>query len=331
MCRYKTLSVPFRATTDLKGATNSRWTDFVILGAILAVGIWLRIWGIRFGFPHDFTRPDEEVIVGPALKILQGDPNPHFFIYPTLFIYANAVALAALFGLERLAGETQTLAAFTGRADLSTFHLVGRTLAAAAGITTIAALYAVGRELFSRRVGATSAALLSVAYLHVRDSHFAVTDVPLTLLVVGAFWSAARCATRGATLSRVAIAGIVCGLATATKYNAALTVAPVLVTILAELPTRGSKRTSTALAVVFFSQIVGFFIGTPFSVLDARAFLADVGVVILTLFTGQYSGTVDPANLVWGERGWTHHLEVNLERVRVDRDDRGRLAGYSSR
>ncbi|HWW82022.1 MAG TPA: glycosyltransferase family 39 protein, partial [Vicinamibacterales bacterium] len=296
----------------MTATTESRRIDFVILAAILIIGGWFRVWALTFGLPHDFTRPDEEVIVGPALKMLHGDLNPHFFIYPTLFIYANAVALAAIFGWERLTGETHTLAEFASRVDPSLLHLTGRALSAGAGVATIAVLYFAARELFSRRTALTSATLLAVSYLHVRDSHFGVTDVPLTLLVVGTFWSAARCAMRGASPFRVATAGLLSGLATATKYNAALTIAPVLVAILADLPTRGARRISISVAVAFICQVAGFLFATPFAVLDSRAFLADVGVVSRTLFTGQYSGAIDPANVVWGERGWIHHLTFNL-------------------
>src|SRR5579859_2537464 len=122
----------------MTATTESRRIDFVILAAILIIGGWFRVWALTFGLPHDFTRPDEEVIVGPALKMLQGDLNPHFFIYPTLFIYANAVALAAIFGWERLTGETRTLAEFVSRADPSLLHLTGRALSAGAGVATIA-------------------------------------------------------------------------------------------------------------------------------------------------------------------------------------------------
>ncbi len=63
-----------------------------LLTVIVATGAALRFWSVRFGLPHDLARPDEEKIVTAALGILGGDLNPHFFLYPSLFIYVTAGA-----------------------------------------------------------------------------------------------------------------------------------------------------------------------------------------------------------------------------------------------
>src|SRR5438874_444420 len=76
-----------------------------------------------------------------------------------------------------------------------------------------------------------AAAFLAVAFLHVRDSHFGVTDVPAAFLTVCAFWAALRCATEGARDARVALAGALCGLAASTKYNAAVALLPAMAAI----------------------------------------------------------------------------------------------------
>src|SRR5262249_60767018 len=86
------------------------------LGALLLLGGVLRLWGLRFGLPHDFSRPDEEKIVGAALGVLQGDLNPHIFLYPSLFIYANAAVYWVLFAIERIVGATASRADFAASA-----------------------------------------------------------------------------------------------------------------------------------------------------------------------------------------------------------------------
>src|SRR5205809_4079529 len=147
---------------------------------VMGTGAALRFWGIRFGLPHDFARPDEEKLIGPALHILQGDPNPHFFLYPTLFIYAMSAADAVVFGLERLAGLTASRASFAAQSitDPSILHLTARVLAAAAGVATIPVLYSAVRHISSARAALVASVFLAGAFLHVRDSHFGVTDVP---------------------------------------------------------------------------------------------------------------------------------------------------------
>src|SRR5919197_4814885 len=166
--------------------------DRVLVVLLLAFCGVLRFWALGFGLPHDFARPDEEKLIGAALGIFQGDPNPHFFLYPTLFIYAIAAAYAVLFGVERLAGLTTSQASFLAQAaaDPTLLHLVPRLLSAAAGAATIPILFLAAREVSSTRAALIASALLSVAFLHVRDSHFGVTDVPVTFLTVCAFWAA---------------------------------------------------------------------------------------------------------------------------------------------
>ena len=80
---------------------------------VMALGAFLRLWGLQFGLPHPFARPDEEVVVDLALGVLK-DPNPHFFDWPTLFPYARplgwlaVVLLAADVVAERFAAPPES-------------------------------------------------------------------------------------------------------------------------------------------------------------------------------------------------------------------------------
>src|SRR5439155_1355509 len=136
---------------------------------VMGAGAALRFWGIQFGLPDDFARPDEEKLIGAALNILQGDPNPHFFLYPTLFIYVMSAAYAVLSGVERLAGATASRADFVAQsiADPSLLHLTARLLAAAAGVATIPDLYSAVRRVSSARAALIASGFLAVAFLPV--------------------------------------------------------------------------------------------------------------------------------------------------------------------
>ena len=63
-----------------------------------------RIWAIDFCLPGAVCRPDEQTNAGIALSIAAGDPNPHFFNYPSLYFYA-------LGSLGRLLGPARELSA----------------------------------------------------------------------------------------------------------------------------------------------------------------------------------------------------------------------------
>jgi hypothetical protein len=182
-------------------------------------------------------------------------------------------------------------------------HLVPRVLSAAAGTATIAALFGAAKELFSTRVALLASAFLAVTFLHVRDSHFGVTDVPATFLTVCAFWASVRCATKGVTLRRAAVAGVLCGLATSTKYNTALVLLPAIVAIVWQ-PERNRRPALVvrALAVLLLGAAIAFVAGTPFAVLDSSTFLAAVTGV------GRHLG----AGHVVMARGWMYHAIFTL-------------------
>src|SRR5947208_1988115 len=88
----------------------------LLLAAITVVGAAVRFWGIGFGLPHTYARPDEDAIVTIATRIYRDGPNPHFFVYPTLAFWAivahdvdrtrwtNVLGAGALCGL---AGSTK--------------------------------------------------------------------------------------------------------------------------------------------------------------------------------------------------------------------------------
>jgi len=281
----------------------------------MAGGLGLRLWGLRFGLPHDFARPDEEKLIGAALGIFQGDPNPHFFLYPTLFIYVIAAGFAVLFIIERIAGATASQANFVAQsvANPSMLHLTARFLAALIGTATIPVLYSAARQLSSHRAALISSTLLAVTFLHVRDSHFAATDVPATFLTTCAFWAAAQCASCGVTPGRMMAAGLLSGLAASTKYNSALAVLPAFVVIASGVRTRDAVRQASRLTALLLAALaIGFLVGTPFALLDLRAFLTEFTIQSRTALGRHHGSILDAARAVVGQRGWSHHLTFTL-------------------
>jgi 4-amino-4-deoxy-L-arabinose transferase-like glycosyltransferase len=285
-----------RSDRNSPGGTATRSALILIIAAAAA----LRFWGLRFGLPQPFARPDEEVIADVALGVLR-DPNPHFFDWPTLFMYLTAAAYAVLFAFERALGGAIRHATIAKAEFEPVLHLIPRAISATSGVLTVAALYGAARELFSQRVALLSAGCLALTYLHVRDSHFGVTDVPVTFLTVCALWAGLRCATKGLTNSRVAMAGLLCGLATTTKYNGALIVLPAVMAIIAQTVVRQPRAVGPAiraLGLLGLCATVAFLAGTPFAALDWRTFLPAVIGVRHHLARGHVVLT----------KGWTYHV-----------------------
>jgi 4-amino-4-deoxy-L-arabinose transferase-like glycosyltransferase len=106
--------------------------------------------------------------------------------------------------------------------------------------------------------------------LHVRESHYTLTDVPCTFAVALTFLLALRARER-ATVGSFALAGAAAGLAAAIKYNGILALVIPLV-ICAMTPALRKPRPLVALAVV--ATTVGtFLVAAPYTLLDLPHFL----------------------------------------------------------
>lgn len=274
-----------------------------ILCGILAIGTAARLWGIAFGLPHPMSRPDEGGIIAVAGGFRWGDFNPHTFRYPALFYLIVAGALTALPICERILHRIAPFhfAPLPGEiyATTTTNYLTARWLSATAGITSILVVFRIAARLFGRPSALAAAAFLSLSFLHVRDSHFGVTDVPMTLIVLVAFLYVVRLSESDRRTDLV-MAGLTSGLATSTKYNAALVALPALFAIFAYSPaTRplGGRAARAAAFVVLMTA--AFLITSPYTLLDFEHFYADF--------------TDEARHLAQGHRvvlvsGWIHHV-----------------------
>lgn len=62
----------------------------IALVLTITLGAAWRVWAIDFGLPRPEARRDESELLEKALGVVRGDLNPHFFNYPSLFIYVLA-------------------------------------------------------------------------------------------------------------------------------------------------------------------------------------------------------------------------------------------------
>jgi hypothetical protein len=276
------------------------------LFAIVVLGAALRLYPIWFGFPYPHARPDEETAVGLALAMQGGDLNPRFFHWPSFAIYV----FAALFRVS------STIRGILGIDPLTVtaYVVIARGFVALAGTLTIVVLFRLARRAADTSTALTAALLLAVALVHVRDSHFAMTDVLMTLLLTASLAFLLRALDHGAieesrrrALKGFAIAGLVGGLAASTKYSAAAILVAMGAAQLVWLAySRKALWSSlawmpTALFVAAFAA--GFLIGTPYAVLDTTKFTADLAFDFTHLAGGH---GVDLG------RGWTYHMRRSL-------------------
>ncbi len=259
----------------------------LLLLALFALAI--RLVGLDFDQNH-FFHPDERAI-GDAILKLSFHPlqlNPHFFAYGSLPFYLTK-------------GVSSLLASLSGRGWFASYDgvvHVGRFLSALAGALTVLLVAAVGRRLYGQKAGLLAGLLLALAVLHVQTSHFASTDVTLTLFVLLSLAASGRLARRGRVRDAL-LAGALTGLALATKASAAPLLLPMAVAVfLACRPARAFRRGALLLAAGGAAVVTAFFLGEPYAFLTFHEFwrsLSEQGAMVrhagLMPYTNQYVGT----------------------------------------
>lgn len=280
--------------------STGRWLLLIVLA-----GAILRLVPIWFGLPYLGARPDEEVATGIAARVAAGDLNPRFFHWPSLTFYVFA-------GLFRAAGAIRRLAGSDGGLSAAEQLLVARACVALAGTATLVVLFDLGRRVAGPSTGLLAAALLAVAMLHVRDSHFAMTDVLMTLLVTAALALLVRAVDQGEPVRawrRFAAAGVVAGLAVSTKYNAAAIGASMgaaqLLVWSPDWRSVASPRTWLPSIAFAVACVAGFLVGTPYALLDFGRFASHLYFDFTHLAEGH------GLNIDLG-RGWSSHLTRSL-------------------
>jgi len=268
---------------------------------ILGGAALVRGWALGFGLPHLGCRPDEEAIASIAGGLYGGNLNPHSFTYPPLFMLAVAGGMRAIEIAQRVLAIVEIHPGLPSSTSVAMYS-IARVLSAASGVATAAVLYHTAMRLFGRRVGLVSAALLAFAFLNVRDSHFGVTDVAMTFMLLAAFSWVVRLSASGDTRDLVG-AAVLAGLATATKYNAALVALPAVLALLTD-PT-GRALSQRLWRVVLFGVLMlsTFLIVAPFSVVEYRQLIEE-----LRLVSQHLSGGHGPDL----GRGWTYHVTTTL-------------------
>lgn len=219
------------------------------------------------------THPDEPDVMAATTRMLRtGSLNPNWFLYPSLYLYL----LLPFLGLRSI--SLRGSQAITSLDDVHyrepAFYEVGRTLSGVMGAATVVLIYVLATRLFpgrtGRRGGLVASSILSFSFLHVRESHHAVTDATLTFIVTLALFAIARLMSLGRDRDYL-IAGAVVGLAGATKYSAiGLLVVLGAAHLMGRKPGDWFSR-KPVLAVAGLAG--GFLAGTPYAVFNWPLFL----------------------------------------------------------
>lgn len=286
--------------------------------ALFAVALLLRGIGLAWGLPsreHWYSYHPDEYQIAQAiyqLDFLNGEFNPKFFNYPSLFIYLAYIAhgLLGFFGLTTPPSSDPVQTALY----LQGLIFSGRVVSAVLGAATVPLVFFIARQIGGEKIGLLAALLMTLSPGHVQHSHFATSDVPATFFITLVAWLSLRAlrgnapaAWRGKHLMLAAFAS---GLAAATKYNAGLIVIIPLLTWLYLRRQDGAARANPVTIIAL--SMTGFLVGCPFSVLDFPTFWGDgqnMGFAYeLLVHPKQGHGDVFQGT----GNGWWYHATYNL-------------------
>lgn len=181
---------------DFLDGTN-RWTPWIILCAIVAVGAYLRLWHADqlVNAFHDY---EPAVYILDARSITQGYlPYRDFvLVHPPLYEYVLAAAIK-IFGYS---------------------FFLGKYVSAFFSISSIVLIYMVGKKAMHSAAGLVAAALFAVSPDMVYNGGRGVQEaLGIFLVLVGTFFALAYFSRK--RVWTLFVAGAMCGLAAATKYT----------------------------------------------------------------------------------------------------------------
>jgi hypothetical protein len=280
-------------TNRKRAARRTPSPPYRLLIPLLVAAAGLRFLALDFGLPGKY-RPDEEFLVSRGLGILGGETNPHFFQYPSLYMYL----LAGVYGVWRAVGGALGMfgpdgfQAYIDAHAEAPAYLVARWTTAVVGVAGVAATYRLGRLAFNARVGVLAAAFLAFSYSHVRESHFATTDVTMVLWATLALAAMIAVAREG-RLADSLQAGTLAGLAFSTKYPALALSVPLVLSHVVPWRRDAPKRILAAGA----AMAAAFALTSPYVLLDFKSFRE--AMAMESGFLGGLAGLTTPTGLHW--------------------------------
>lgn len=266
----------------LKIIDKNSTTIKYLLGMIIVLGLALRIWGINYDLPYIY-HPDEPVYVNISQAIFKtGDLNPHFFNYPSLFFYLNALAYIPYYLVGKVLGVFSMRLDILGPSSLvmgvtlapfPTSIVLGRLVTILFGTLTVLTTYLTSKILSgSAWIGLLSALAVATSPINVLLSRYITPDSFVSFFISLSVFLSLLIYKEG-KLRYYILTGVSIGLAISSKYNGAIFGVVLVLAHFFRYGMKGIKikRFYLALLCIF----VSFIVTTPYAVIDFQKFWND--------------------------------------------------------
>lgn len=251
--------------------------------AVVALSCLFRVVGLSADLPF-MHHPDEPTNLRVVdAMVANGDPNPHFFNYPSLFLYLHAAIHldGPLLGWLPGLGEQAPVTALTengalltgvGFAPTTGSVVLHRLLTVICGVGVVVVGWATARWVTRGNVPPVlTGVLLACSPTLVEHSKPVTPDMLAALLVGVGILCSVWVYQRGTWVSYLC-AGAAVGLAAGAKYTAVLVAASLIAAAVV------AKRREAFYRLPAAGVVAGaaFLLSTPFALLDREKFLADL-------------------------------------------------------
>ena len=258
----------------------------LLLVSILCVPVLYRLPGLLHGLP-DYPAADEPVLIALAVRVIKGEFNPGWFLYPSLYVYLNAVVLLVVH-VVHFAGRITGLAA-TPYTPYWMFFAGARALNLLMGALSIGVVYKIAALVLSKKGALLAAGILALLPLHFVHTMRVVPNTITFLTVALATCYALLFLKKPGNAAYLYLSALWAGFAWGAKYMvpapAAYLAALWFVCRRREERFLG-KRLMSALAITCLT----FFISTPFSILSLATFLSSGPVSQHSIYQGGRTG-----------------------------------------
>lgn len=250
-----------------------------LLSFIIFIALLVRLWGL---LPNNLYHPDEGWVTVISQKLFfniltKGDFDPHAYKYGSFIVYLETLphfpVMFTSYFLELIQNtflpvrSMHPMPSFLQYiADMGpTQHYLlllwfQRAFVAILGGFSVLILYFIVKKLINKNAGLFSAFLFAVAPVHVRDSHYVTTDIPVTFFILLAMLFMVNL-FQSSKLKWYILSGIAIGFSSTVRYfPIALLAYPFAVLL--------DKQKGLKWGLKIFSGLLGItlgiFIGVPF-------------------------------------------------------------------
>lgn len=276
---------------------RKRLQDIPVESLIFLLALLFRFWGLGNGLP-DALHPDETMLIRRALRFGSGDLNPHFFYYPSLSMYLYFLLDGVYFALGRFGGffHGPSDLARTFVSDPTHFYLIARSAIALADALSVIAIIRLGSKYISKEAGLLAGLMWALFPQAIAECKVAKPDSLMVLLALAALVILSNTQRRNDVMA----AGLVLGLSASAKYQAVI-VGPIACIWIATQSLSVVDFMRRAAFFTFFC-IIGFVLGTPYSLIDFGNFMSNFRSQSEVMQAGLYGAE-------GGARGWTLYLK----------------------